>query len=337
MNRNSTDFACLVTGFLTDYLPLQRCYSRNTILSYRDTLKLFLRFLSECKGIPPASFYIKDFKRELVIEFLEWYRGNGASISAANQRLAAIKAFAGYAQFESIECIAPLQDISVIKAKKAAPKEVSFLTVEQMSALINFPDINSHTGFRHRMLLTLLYDSGCRVQELCDIMIADISLGSVSTVRLHGKGNKYRTVVISDETAILIRNYISRYQPNAVGTQPLITNRCHQKIDRDGIAYVIKKYADAVRKEDSSFPEHVHCHMIRHSKAMHMLEAGINIIYIRDFLGHEDISTTMVYVRADNRIKNDAVNKLAPKVTGEADMPDWSKDRDLMQFLNSLK
>ena len=102
MNRNSTDFACLVTGFLTDYLPLQRCYSRNTVLSYRDTLKLFLRFLTECKGISPASFYIKDFKRELVIEFLEWYRKNGASISAANQRLAAIKTFASYAQFESI-------------------------------------------------------------------------------------------------------------------------------------------------------------------------------------------------------------------------------------------
>lgn len=137
--------------------------------------------------------------------------------------MAAIKAFAGYAQFESIECMAPLQDVSGIKAKKAAPKEVSFLTVEQMSALINLSDINSHTGFRHRMLLTLLYDSGCRVQELCDITIADVSMGSVSTVRLQGKGNKYRTVVISDETASLIRHYISRYRSNTVGTQPLIT------------------------------------------------------------------------------------------------------------------
>lgn len=337
MNMNSTDFACLVTGFLTDYLPLQRCYSKNTVQSYRDTLKLFLRFLSGFKGLSPNSFYMKDFRRELVIEFLEWYRENGASISAANQRLAALKAFAGYAQFESIECIAPLQDVSGIKAKKAAPKEVSFLTVEQMSAVINRPDISSHTGFRHRILLTLLYDSGCRVQELCDITIADVSLGSVSTVHLHGKGNKYRTVVISDETASLIGNYLSRYRPSAIGTQPLVINRCHQKIDRDGVAYVVKKYADAVHKEDPSFPGNVHCHMFRHSKAMHMLEAGINIIYIRDFLGHEDISTTMVYVRADNRLKNDAVNKLAPRVTGEAALPDWNKDKDLLQFLNSLK
>lgn len=337
MNMNSTDFACLVTGFLTDYLPHHRCYSKNTILSYRDTLKLFLRFLKEEKGISPNAFYIKDFKRELVIEFLEWYRNSRAGISAANQRLAALKSFSDYAQLENIEYIAPLQNVSGIKAKKATSKEVSFLTVEQMSALINFPDINSYTGFRHRVILTLLYDSGCRVQELCDITIADVSLGSVATVRLHGKGNKYRTVVISDETAELIINYLCRYRSNVIGTQPLITNRYHQKIDRDGISYIIKKYADEIRKADATFPEHIHCHMFRHSKAMHMLEAGINIIYIRDFLGHEDISTTMVYVRADNRLKNDAINALAPKVTGEMNLPDWNKDKDLLQFLNSLK
>ncbi len=174
-------------------------------------------------------------------------------------------------------------------------------------------------------------------QELCDLTIADIFLNSNSTVRLHGKGNKYRTVVISDETANLVSNYISRYAPHSLGTQPLITNRYHHRIDRDGISYIIKKYVTEIRKEDSSFPEHVHCHMFRHSKAMHMLAAGINIIYIRDFLGHEDISTTMVYVRADNRLKNEAINKLAPKVTNEVALPDWNKDRDLMGFLNSLK
>lgn len=337
MDMNSTDFACLVTGFLTDYLPLQRAYSKNTILSYRDTLKLFLRFLKEDKGISLNSFYMKDFRRGLVIEFLEWYRQNGAGISTANQRLACMKAFAEYAQFESIECIAPLQEVAGIRSKKASPREVSFITVGQMSALINLPDINTYTGFRHRVILTLLYDSGCRVQELCDLTIADVSLNATSTVRLHGKGDKYRTVVISDETADLLRSYIQRYLTKTNRTYPLVTNRYHQKIDRDGIAYIIKKYAEAIRKKDSTFPEHVHCHMFRHSKAMHMLEAGINIIYIRDFLGHEDISTTMVYVRADNRLKNEAINRLAPKITGEAELPDWNKDKDLMQFLNALK
>lgn len=337
MNVNSTDFALLVTGFLTDYLPLQRCYARNTILSYRDTLKLLVRFITEEKEISLKSFCVKDFTRELILDFLEWYRKNGAGSSAANQRLAAFKAFAEYAQIECIEYIASLQAISGIKAKKSVPREISFITTDQMSALINRPDINTRTGCRHRVVLTLLYDSGCRVQELCDITIADVFLGTNSTVRLHGKGNKTRTVIISDETANLVRGYIGRYRKGALGSDPLVTNRCGQKMDRDGVTYIIKKYVAEIRKNDTSFPVDVHCHTFRHSKAMHMLEAGINIVYIRDFLGHEDISTTMVYLKTNNRLKDEAVNKLAPKLAGEAKLPDWNSDKDLMAFLNGLK
>jgi site-specific recombinase XerD len=168
-------------------------------------------------------------------------------------------------------------------------------------------------------------------------MIADIFLGVNPTVRLHGKGDKYRTVVISEETSALVNNYINRQLSGVLKDHPLITNRYHNRIDRDGISYILQKYVTEIRKENPLFPEHVHCHMLRHSKAMHMLAAGINIVYIRDFLGHEDISTTMVYAKADNRLKNEAINKLAPKVTNEANLPDWNKDKDLMDFLNSLK
>ncbi len=337
MNMNSTDFARLVSSFLTDYLPLQRNYSKNTILSYRDTLKLLLRYISDVKGIRIQNFCLKDFNRELVIEFLEWYRKQGARSSTANQRLAALKAFAEYAQLEHIELISPLIEVSGIKSKKSASREILFLSVEQTSKLINVPDIHSATGFRHRVILTLLYDSGCRVQELCDLTIADIFISEHSTVRLHGKGNKTRTVIISDETAKLIKEYLKRFCKGWLSDHPFITNRYHQKIDRDGIGYILKKYVEQIRTSDSSFPSNVHCHVLRHSKAMHMLEAGINIVYIRDFLGHEDISTTMIYVRTDNRLKNEAINKLAPRITDETELPDWNKDKGLMEFLNSLK
>ena len=121
MNTNSTDFACLVTGFLTDYLPHHRCYSKNTILSYRDTLKLFLRFIKEEKGILLNSFYIRDFKRELVIEFLEWYRNSGAGVSAAKQRLAVLKEFSDYAHLERVD----LQDGELFPVARALlPEEI---------------------------------------------------------------------------------------------------------------------------------------------------------------------------------------------------------------------
>lgn len=337
MNTNTTDFARLVSKFLTDYLPLQRNYSKNTILSYRDALKLLVLYINEEKSIRLTEFTMKDFDRHLILEFLEWLRGRGGSVSTTNQRLAAIKTFAEYAGCQQIEYLSPLQMVQNIKAKKAAGREIVFLSIEQMTRLINLPDLNTADGLRHRTVMTVLYDSGCRVQELCDLRIRDVNTSSNPTVRLHGKGNKFRTVTISEKTATLIAEYIKRQRSTALADEPLIINRNRAKMSRDGVNYIINKYASEVHSKESDFPEKVHAHGFRHSKAMHMLAAGINIVYIRDFLGHEDISTTMIYSRADNRLKNEAINKLAPKVTDEVDFQDWTKDQNLLAFLNSLK
>ena len=175
------------------------------------------------------------------------------------------------------------------------------------------------------------------MQELCDIRISDVTTGGSPTVKLHGKGDKYRTVVISEGTGNLLKEYISRLRNGALLNQPLIINRTGRKLSRDGVQYMIDKYVHEIHAENKAFPEHVHCHQFRHSKAMHMLAAGINIVYIRDFLGHEDISTTQIYSRADNRLKNEAINSLAPKLAEKPDLPDWRTDQDLLGFLNSLR
>lgn len=267
MTGNSTDFAMLVT----DFLPLQRNYSKNTVLSYKDTLKLFVLFLTEAKGFRLTEFTMRSFDRQLIIEYLEWLRNRGAGISTANQRLAAIKTFAEYAGLQCIECLAPLQQVQGIKARKSAAREIIHLTVEQMSLLINRPDT------------------------------------------------------------------INRQRHTALLGHPLVINRKNEKMSRDGVNYIIAKYVQEIRRSEPSFPDAVHAHVFRHSKAMHMLAAGINIVYIRDFLGHEDISTTMIYSRADNRLKNEAINKLAPKVTVETEFPDWTRDQELLSFLYSFK
>lgn len=337
MNATTTDFARLVSKFLTEYLPLQRNYSKNTVLSYRDALKLLVVFITDIKGIRLTDFTMRRFEKALIVEFLEWLRKRGASVSTANQRLAAIKSFAEYAGCQQIEYMAPLQMVQCIKSKKASSREIVFLSVEQMSRLINQPDINTHTGLRHRAAMTLLYDSGCRVQELCDIRIRDVYTGNNPTVRLHGKGNKHRTVTISEKTAKLVYEYVCRQRAAALDDEPLFVNRTREKLSRDGVNYIISRYVSEIRLNEPDFPEKVHAHGFRHSKAMHMLAAGINIVYIRDFLGHEDISTTMIYSRADNRLKNEAINRLAPQVTEEVHFQDWTRDQDLMSFLNSFK
>ena len=337
MKRNSTDFARMIQGFLTEYLPHQRGYGKNTVSSYKDALKKLVQFLIEHE-YDVSSFSMKDLNKKLVIEYLEWLRKNGASNSTANQRLAAIKTFCAYAQQESIECISDLHEIQVIRSRREPGKQIEYLTVEQMKQLINLPDVHNPNGLRHKLIMSLLYDSGCRVQELCDLKVGDITLGSDPVIKLHGKGDKYRTVPISEEMAELIGLYLDKNPGiRKIQTNLLITNKNRCAMSRDGIGYIVQKYADEIRQNDSSFPVHVHPHMFRHSKAMHMLAAGINIVYIRDFLGHESIETTMIYAKADNKLKNQAINKLTPRLVEENEFPDWLKDQDLMAYLKQFK
>lgn len=337
MTRTSTDFGKTVSKFLTEHLSFEKGCSKNTILSYRDSIKLYIRYLDSERNLRPERIKMQDFNRENVLGFLKWYQLSGASVGAANQRLAGLKSLAKFAQYEHVDLLKPLQEIIGIQARRYSRKEIAYLTTEQISTLINRPNVNTSNGYRHRIILTLLYDSGCRVQELCDLTVGDITFSNITTIRLVGKGQKTRTVTVSDETGRLVQRYLSRYRPNSLKTAYLIINKTGGKLTRDGVSYVIDKYVQKICSTDPTFPAKVHCHMLRHSKAMHMLEAGINIVYIRDYLGHEDVSTTMVYLTNSNRLKDQAIAKLIPKITEYCDYPDWSKDQSLMEFLNSFQ
>lgn len=333
----ATDFAVLITKFLTEYLPLHRSCSKNTISSYKDSLKLFILFLRDHKSMNINKFKMRQINRELILEFIEWLKNRGNSPVTINHRLAGIKSFINFAQYESVENLAYLQPVLSVKSLKTTTRQVDYLTEEQMNSLINLPPTDTFTGLRHRIIMCLLYDTGARVQELCDLKIEDINLGNNPTVKLHGKGSKIRIVPISKNMNQILEVYISKFFSDIkLKNEYLIKNKNNQQMSRDGIEYIVQKYATILKINDPSFPSKVHPHMFRHSKAMHMLAVDIPIVYIRDFLGHEDISTTMIYARADSRKKNEAINNLAPKLI-EENYVDWSKDQDLLDFLNSFK
>jgi integrase/recombinase XerD len=333
----ATDFAVLITKFLTEYLPLHRNCSKNTISSYKDSLKLFILFLRDGKSMNINKFKMHQINRELILEFIEWLENRGNSPVTINHRLAGIKSFINFAQYESVENLAYLQPVLSVKSLKTTTRQVDYLTEEQMNNLINLPHIDTSTGIRHRIIMCLLYDTGARVQELCDLKIEDINLGNNPTVKLHGKGSKIRIVPISKNMNQILEVYISKFFSDIkLKNEYLIKNKNNQQMSRDGIEYIVQKYATILKNNDPSFPSKVHPHMFRHSKAMHMLAVDIPIVYIRDFLGHEDISTTMIYARADSRKKNEAINNLAPKLI-EENYVDWSKEQDLLDFLNSFK
>ena len=333
----ATDFAVLITKFLTEYLPLHQSCSKNTISSYKDSLKLFILFLRDHKSMNINKFKMHQINRELILEFIEWLKNRGNSPVTINHRLAGIKSFLNFAQYESVENLAYLQPVLSVKSLKTTTRQVDYLTEEQMNSLINLPPTDTFTGLRHRIIMCLLYDTGARVQELCDLKIKDINLGNNPTVKLHGKGSKIRIVPISKNMNQILEVYISKFFSDIkLKNEYLIKNKNNQQMSRDGIEYIVQKYATILKNNDPSFPSKVHPHMFRHSKAMHMLAVDIPIVYIRDFLGHEDISTTMIYARADSRKKNEAINNLAPKLI-EENYVDWSKDQDLLDFLNSFK
>lgn len=334
--NGQTDFAKMVQSFLLDYLPHQRNYSPNTIESYKDALKLFTRFIVNEKSMKLEKFSLKNFTRDIVIEFIKYLEKTCAP-STVNSRLAALKSFAAYCQIEEIEYISNLQSVSSIKAVKQPERTILYLDKDSVSKLINAPDTRTHTGLRHRVTLCLLYDTGARVQELCDITLKDIHVSDAHPyVHLFGKGRKNRNVPISNELASLLKTYTER----EFGKRPLqdewfIRNRCRLKISPDGVTYILKKY---YRQVFPNSTDSIFCHMLRHSKASHMLAAGIPIVYIRDFLGHEDIETTMIYAKVDIELKAKAINALTPKLVSEEDLnlPDWTKDQDLMRFLENF-
>ncbi|MBF0312915.1 MAG: tyrosine-type recombinase/integrase [Oligoflexia bacterium] len=185
---------------------------------------------------------------------------------------------------------------------------------------------------------SVLYDTGARVQELIDIKICDVILGSSPVVVLNGKGNKIRRVPLMKNTIAILKRYLSEndLEKQWKNQHPLFVNSQHKKLTKEGVTYILNKYVSMARAGSPLVPEYVSPHVLRHSKAIHLLQAGVNLIYIRDFLGHADIKTTEVYAKTDTETKRKAIEGAYPDIIN-SDMPDWNKDKELLSWLSGLK
>lgn len=334
-----TDFAYQLTNYLSKYLPSQLGVSTNTIKSYRDTFSILLRYCKDEKGLSPERLWIKDLTREIVEDFLGWLEAErNCSISTRNQRLSAIHAFYKYLQYECPEYMAQLQKIISIPSKKKPTKAFDYLTLEGVQAILSQPDQSTRNGFRDLVLLTLMYDSGARVQEIADLTTTGLRLDELATVKLTGKGQKTRIVPLMSRTSDLLRKYLEHFSHSnyQLESKPLFYSKKQDKLTRSGISFILGKYTEMARREaPNEIPAKVTPHTLRHSKAMHLLQSGVNLVYIRDVLGHSDIKTTEVYARADTNMKRNAlINANHPKIQNET--PVWQKNPDLLSWLQSL-
>ena len=334
------DFPKYLSDFLSKYLPGQRNASTHTIASYRDVFKLLLIFCDSIKSIKPEKIKASDLSKELILNFLDWLETDRkCSISTRNQRLAVIHSFVHYIQKESPENLFEFKKILSIPNKRHPRTLVAYLTGQEMQILLSQPDMSTTEGLRNAILLSDLYDTGSRVQELINIRIKDVRLSSPAVIRLLGKGSKIRQVPLMGKTSEGLGLYLETKKNNpgiSKGDNYLFVNQKKQQLSRWGISYILNKYVEKAKNDvnfNVDFP--VTPHVLRHSKAMHLLQSGVNLIYIRDFLGHVDCSTTEVYARADSEMKRKAIEKAYVNLVPET-VPKWKEDGNLMKWLNSL-
>ena len=336
---NPTCFARYMSKYLTEYLPGIQGVSYNTIASKRDAYILLLKYLDDAQNIKAEDVDIPLLSRETIIKYLEWLeKSRGSSVSTRNIRLAAIKSLFSYIQTQTPDYIYQCQQILSIPRKKEPGHTLEYLTVEGIKSVLDAVETSSRTGLRDLTLLSLMYDSAARVQEIADLSVNDFRAEKPSTLRLTGKGSKTRIVPLMSTTSDLVSKYISIYHPSYRGEYnvPLFSNRKKEKLTRAGIAYILKKYIKIAReKQPDLIPETVSPHGLRHSKSMHMLQAGVPLIYIRDFLGHSEISTTEIYARCDSEQKRKAIENTCPSIT-KSETPMWQKDTSLLGWLQSL-
>lgn len=336
---NPTNFAKHLTDFFSAYLIGQKNTSKNTIYAYKDTFKLLLKYCQDVKRIPIEHITVNLLTAELIKDFLSWLeQERKCSASTRNQRLAAIHSFFRYMQGEEPAGIYSFQHVISIPLKKTEKKLLEHLSPTVIKLILEQPDKSSAKGRRDLTLLSVLYDTGARVQELIDIKINDIRIDSPSVISLNGKGNKVRRIPLMKNTANLIQQYILENDLNKSwkNQYPLFINSQQNKLTKEGVAYIIDKYVNMARIKLPTIATRVSPHVFRHSKAMHLLQAGVNLIFIRDYLGHVDLKTTEIYAKTDTEIKRKAIENAYPDLITDQ-LADWSKDKNLLTWLSELK
>ena len=333
-----TDLSVHVTNFLTRYLAGQRNLSPNTIKAYRDVFTLLLRFGRDKRGISVERLCLADIDVAFVEAFLDHLAQDRlCSIRTLNQRLSVLHAFFRYVQSEVPERMLQCQKIMAMPLRRHVQMPVAYLSKDQLTHVLTHPDPATPAGRRDAVMLSVLYDTGARAQELIDLNAHDVRLTTPAQVRLIGKGRKVRVVPLMDATARLLRDHLRENDLDRPGRGhlPLFQNRQGGRLSRSGLRYLLHSHVEAVRSEVPGFTQKISPHSMRHTKGMHLLQSGVSLEIIRDFLGHVDVKTTQIYARANLEMTRRALEKVAGD-SPPASLPPWQANKSLLDWLLSL-
>ena len=334
-----TDFSKYISDFISRYLPHEKGASNNTIIAYRDTFVLLIEYLQKEKQLKVEKLTLDKVTKKVILDYLDWLQSTrNCGNTTRNARLAAIHSFYRFLQHEDLGHLYECQKILSIRFKRSQNKSIIYLTIEAMKLLLQQPDYSTTKGRRDLALLSLMYDTGARVQEIIDLTPSMLRLDPPPVIKIIGKGNRARVVPMLDAQTGHLKNYLkeNRLESDAANKYPLFFNSRKEKLTRAGVHYIVQKYFTMARKENKMLlPEKISCHSLRHSKAMHLLQAGVNLVYIRDILGHVSVQTTEIYAKVDSKQKRKALEKAYVNINPD-ETAKWTKNENLIMWLKKF-
>lgn len=337
------DFFKTIRGFVEEYLPKQRCYSDNTIKSYKTALNLLIAYLrtERCLAIRQINFAV--FDREMILGFLDWLQAvRHCSVTTRNQRLMALRSFFEYAGIMDCTQIAVHEDVKKVPYATKQGRIVEYLSEDALKTLLEQPDIHRRNGLRNQFFMTLMYDTGARCSELLNMQVRDLRINTKHpTAYLLGKGNKPRLVPLLDKTVEHCRRYIRIYHADLNPNDLLFYTVSHRKRNQmsiDAVEAFMEKYGERARVRCAEVPERVHPHQLRHTRAIHYFRDGMPLALIADLLGHTSPETTKIYAYADSEMKRVAMEKADhSRNATPLPIPIWEGDEDMILRLSGLK
>ncbi len=329
-----------LTTYFRDHLVRDRNLSPNTLMSYRDALRMMLLFSSRATGRPCTELTFGNFDADFVRGFLnhlEVERQN--SVRSRNQRLAAIRSFFEYVARTEPQLAAACQAITSIPLKRGSRETIDYLDEEELDTIFAEIDRRQPEGQRDFTLLLFTYNSGARVQEVADLRVSWLTLCKPFRVNLLGKGRKWRICPLWKDTGEALRSLLAD-RPATTEDQHVFLNRYGAPLSRHGIFNIVKKYvARAAVKLERLASKRISPHTIRHTTAMHLLQSGVELSVIRSWLGHSSVETTNQYCHIDLQMKAKALERCEARYQhddGVTRPPSWKASPDILAWLKSL-
>jgi site-specific recombinase XerD len=333
---DSPALGALLHSFFVDHLITLKGLRPASVRSYRDTVRLLLVFVAADKGCKITRLTLDDLTFERVARFLrhlEQERGN--HIRTRNQRLAALHTLFEYLASRAPEMLGVCQQVAAIPMKRVAPAETRFLERDEVETLLAGLPHDGPLALRDRALLVFLYNTGARVQEVADLRVGHLDLGEHPLARLHGKGDKWRTCPLWHQTAELLGLLLNSPSPSPTPDTAVFSAH-GRPLTRFGIYKVVRRHASGL--DDPRTERRVSPHIFRHTAAVHLLEAGVEVNVIRGWLGHADLSTTNRYAEINTQTKQAALRACEPPRSSGASRTNaiWRSDESLLNWLASL-